>query len=63
MSDEQPNTPEKPKSEWFLTPEEASRVAKGHAQMMNLPATDPIAPAKQSKGDEEPQVIEPQTDD
>lgn len=38
----------KPKGErnqWYLTPEEASRVARGHREMMELPATTPIPPS------------------
>lgn len=44
------NDPTEPKkSEWYLTPEEASRVAKGHREMVNQPPTDPIAPATETK--------------
>jgi hypothetical protein len=46
------NDPTEPqKSEWYLTPEEASRVAKGHREMVELPETKPIAP--EQKGDTE----------
>lgn len=56
------NEPTEPKkSEWYLTPEEASRVAKGHREMANQPPTDPIAPASHTeKGDEQPS--EPESD-
>ena len=29
-------------AKWYLRPEEASRVAMGHRELMNLPPTEPI---------------------
>ena len=53
------NDPTEPKkSEWYLTPEEASRVAKGHREMVNLPETKPIAPATKAESDK----TKPETD-
>jgi hypothetical protein len=52
------------KSEWYLTPEEASRVARGHREMMNLPPTTPIAPRTAiASGPEEKQVKQSGTGD
>jgi hypothetical protein len=54
------NDPTEPKkSEWYLTPEEASRVAKGHREMANLPETEPIPPATKAESDK----TKPETDD
>jgi hypothetical protein len=53
------NDPTEPKkSEWYLTPEEASRVAKGHREMVEIPETKPIPQAKKS----EPDKTKPETD-
>ena len=40
---EETQNPER--SNWYLTPEEANRVASGHRKMMELPLTTPIGPA------------------
>ncbi len=53
-----PNEPKK--SEWYLTPEEASRVAKGHRETANLPETEPIASAPKASSEDKPS--EPESD-
>lgn len=46
MNDKPDDTPEQPKSEWHLSPEEAARVEAGHREMTAAEATTKLPPIK-----------------